>query len=107
MVELLNHVVSEDQEHRQSVFQNSSGFYVQKRHKSGDELCLSVCQVQKIMTDKHTTHTHTYTCSHTRTAHISDNQSTKQINGQKKTTFKCSEGERLVPLEFGALVCEI
>lgn len=60
MVELLNHVVSEDQEHRQSVFQNSSEFYVQKRHKSGDELCLSVCQVQKIMTDKHTTHTHTH-----------------------------------------------
>lgn len=46
-------------------FKTVVNFYVQKRHKSGDELCLSVCQVQ-IMTDTHTKHTH----SHTRTAHI-------------------------------------
>lgn len=61
--------------------------------------------------DRHAHKTHTH--SHTRTAHInttSDNQSTKQISWlqwAKKKTFKCSEGERLVPLEFGALVCEI
>lgn len=90
-------------------FKTVVNFYVQN-DTSGDELCLSVCQVQ-IMTDTHTKHTH----SHTRTAHITQLVTIKVqnrsvgYNGQKKQkkTFKCSEGERLVPLEFGALVCEI
>ena len=73
----MNHVVSEDQEHRQSVFQNTSEFYVQKQHKSGDKLCLSVCQVLKIVTDRNT-HILTLQQAHINTT--SDNQSTKQIS---------------------------
>ena len=100
--------MSEDQEHRQSVFQNTSEFYVQKQHKSGDKLCLSVCQVLKIVTDRNT-HILTLQQAHINTT--SDNQSTKQISwlqwAKKTKTFKCSEGESSVPLEFGALVCEI
>ena len=85
MVELLNHVMSEDQEHRQSVFQNMSEFYVQKKHKSGDKLCLSVCQVMKIMTDRHT-HTFSRYNKHTLTQLLTIKVQNRSVgcNGQKK-----------------------
>lgn len=67
-------------------FKTVVNFYVQKRHKSGDELCLSVCQVQ-IMTDTHTKHTHILTLElHTLTQLVTIKVQNRSVgyNGQKK-----------------------